>query len=178
MIWELPVGSGKWLLNRSGLLETVLGGWQLSANFTAQSGQFLTATYSATYDASGTNTYGGRADQVGNPNSGQHTLQHWFNAAAFAPVPQNAGRFGNAHVGTIVGPGQNALNTALFKSFTIHDNWKVRLEGSFTNVLNHPNFGNPDTNISDGASTGTITSTTSNSFGGARSGQVAARLSF
>lgn len=178
MIWELPVGSGKWLLNRPGILNTALGGWQLSANFTAQTGQFLTATYSATYDASGTNTYGGRADQISNPNNGQHTLQHWFNAAAFAPVPQNAGRFGNAHVGTIVGPGQNALNTALFKSFTIHDNWKVRLEGSFTNVLNHPNFGNPDTNISDGTSTGTITSTTTNSFGGARSGQVAARLSF
>ena len=177
LIWELPVGSGKMLLNKKGFWDTAIGGWQLSANFTAQSGQFLTPTYGATYDASGTNTFGGRPDQIGNPNGGTHSLQHWFNASAFAPVPQAAGRFGNAHYGTIIGPGANALNAGLYKTFVIHDNVNLRIQGSFTNVLNHPNFGNPDVNINDG-STGLISATSTISFAGPRSGQVGARLSF
>jgi Carboxypeptidase regulatory-like domain len=177
LVWELPVGKGKEILNSSGILNSVLGGWQLSANFVAQTGQFYTPLFSGV-DPSNTNTFGGRPDIIGNPTlpSGQRSASSWFNPAAFA-VPAN-GSFGSARNGSVVGPGQNALNAGLFKSFRIYEHINLRLQGSFTNVLNHPNFGEPNMNISSGASAGVITSTSTNSFVGPRGGQVGARLSF
>ena len=71
----------------------------------------------------------------------------------------------------------NALNLALFKSFSLYEQTKIELRGSFTNMLNHTNFGDPDATITD-ASVGQITSTTSKSFGGPRSGLITARLVF
>ncbi|HUV91944.1 MAG TPA: TonB-dependent receptor, partial [Anaerolineales bacterium] len=177
VIWALPVGNGKAFLNRHGILNVVLGGWQLSGNFTAQTGQFYTPQFSGA-DPSNTNTFGGRPDVIGNPNlpSSKRSIAHWFNVAAFA-VPKN-GQFGTARNGSVVGPGQDALNAGLFKTFKVYDQMSLRLQGSFTNVLNHPNFGQPDMNISTGTSAGVITSTSQNSFSGARTGQVGARLYF
>jgi hypothetical protein len=177
LVWELPVGTGKAILNGNRLLNSVLGGWQLSANFVAQTGQFYTPTFSGA-DPSNTNTFGGRPDIIGNPelSPGERSVSQWFNPAAFT-VPAN-GHFGSARNGSIVGPGQNALNAGLFKSFKIYENVTLRLQGSFTNILNHPNFGEPNMNISNGASAAVITSTSTNSFVGPRGGQVGARLSF
>jgi hypothetical protein len=59
----------------------------------------------------------------------------------------------------------------------------VKFEGTFTNVLNHTNLGDPNMNLSS-SSFGLISGTvgayngTSADFGGARTGQVSARLEF
>jgi hypothetical protein len=42
--YELPVGAGKPLLNRKGVLNGVFGGWRLAGNFNAQSGTPLAIT--------------------------------------------------------------------------------------------------------------------------------------
>src|SRR5438046_10515225 len=36
--YELPVGTGKAVLNRTGILGKILGGWKLSGNFTCKEG--------------------------------------------------------------------------------------------------------------------------------------------
>lgn len=177
MVWQLPLGRGQRFFNHNGFLNEAIGGWQISADYTAQTGQYYTPQFSGS-DPSNTNTYGGRPDIIGNPNlpKGQRSINHWFNTAAFA-VPQ-PGHFGTARNGSVEGPDQNSLNAAMFKSFQIHGRLSLRLQGSFTNILNHPNFGEPNMNISTGSSAGVISSTTSNSFSGARSGQIGARLTF
>jgi hypothetical protein len=71
----------------------------------------------------------------------------------------------------------NALNAALFKSFSVFRESRFELRGSFTNVLNHTNFGDPDVAITD-SSVGQITTTTLKSFGGPRSGMVSGRFIF
>jgi hypothetical protein len=71
----------------------------------------------------------------------------------------------------------NALNAALFKSFPVFRETSFELRGSFTNVLNHTNFGDPNVTITDN-SVGQITSTTAKSFGGPRSGLVSGRFVF
>jgi hypothetical protein len=54
---------------------------------------------------------------------------------------------------------------------------RLKAEGTFTNVLNHTNLGDPQTNISN-PSFGLITGTIGSDYGGARSGQVSARIDF
>jgi hypothetical protein len=54
---------------------------------------------------------------------------------------------------------------------------KVRFEGTFTNVLNHTNLGDPTMDLSSG-SFGQIPASIGSDFGGARTGQVAARIEF
>ena len=98
-------------------------------------------------------------------------------------VPNPIGRFGNAEVGSVEGPGLVNLSSGLSKNFALTERIHMNLEGTFTNVLNHTNLGDPNTNLSSssfGLITGTIGSYnhTSSDFGGARTGQVSARIEF
>jgi len=93
------------------------------------------------------------------------------------PSPNPIGRFGTARVGSIVGPGTVNLSSGLSKSFSITERVKLKAEGTFTNVLNHTNLGDPNLNVSS-PSFGLISNTISSDFGGARSGQVSMRLDF
>ena len=92
-------------------------------------------------------------------------------------VPLPIGRFGNAGVGTIVGPGTVTLSTGLAKSAAITERIHLRLEGTFTNILNHTNLSDPNVNISS-PSFGLVSNTIGSDNGGARTGQVSARIDF
>ncbi len=134
---------------------------------------------------------------------GNRTRMNWANTAAFtcpgfpnwqpgtacttgsgtgaAPLP--IGRFGNAGVGSIVGPGTVTLSTGLAKNVALTERVHLRLEGTFTNILNHTNLGDPNVNISS-SSFGLVSNTIgagtfqSSDNGGARTGQVSARIDF
>ena len=130
--------------------------------------------------------------------SGQGKL-NWVNAAAFGcpgnptwtvgnpcttgngqagnPYALPIGRFGNSQVGTVQGPGLFNLSSGLSKEFDIKDGVKVKAEGTFTNVLNHTNLGDPNMNLSSG-SFGIISNSVGADFGGARTGQISVRLEF
>jgi len=122
---------------------------------------------------------------------------NWTNGAAFAcpgnpawilgtacttgsgsgPVPLPIGRFGNSQVGSVEGPGLFNLSSGLSKSFALTERFRLKAEGTFTNVLNHTNLGDPNMNLSS-PSFGLISSTIGSDFGGARTAQVSARLEF
>ena len=137
------------------------------------------------------------------------TRLNWYNTGAFTcpgysgwqpgtpcttgsgsgPVPLPIGRFGNAQAGSAPGPGLVNLSTGLSKSFTITEQLRLRAEGTFTNVLNHTNLGDPNMNLSSpdfGIINGTVGNNSPNGtvgsvgtdFGGARTGQVAVRIEF
>lgn len=99
--------------------------------------------------------------------------QELINGALY-PIPGPIGRFGNASVGSLLGPGYIDLNSGLAKTFSLTERFKLRVEGTFTNVLNHTNY--------DGTSMNT--NVTSRSYGyisgalPARNGQVSVRLDF
>jgi hypothetical protein len=176
-IWELPFGQGKAFLNQGGLAQAVLGGWQLSGSFIAQTGEFLTPTFAGS-DPSNTQTVGGTPDRVGNGNlpSDQRTIDRWFDASAFAVPPANAGRFGNSGRGIIVGPGRQTASAALFKSFPVRERMFFRVQISFTNLFNRANFDVPALNISAPAAVGTIRSIQTRDLAGPRNGLIGARL--
>jgi hypothetical protein len=103
-----------------------------------------------------------------------------FNPATGAPLsahPLPIGRFGNSPVGSVEGPGLVNLSSGLSKTFSITERLKVKAEGTFTNVLNHTNLGDPNLNLSSG-SFGLVPSSIGSDFGGARTGQIAVRAEF
>jgi hypothetical protein len=88
------------------------------------------------------------------------------------------GRFGNSGVGIVLGPGTFSWNAGMRKSFSITEMVKLRLEGTFTNVPNWTNLGDPVVTVNDN-NFGRITGTRGGSdFGGNRTGQVSLRLEF
>ncbi|MGA2807612.1 MAG: carboxypeptidase regulatory-like domain-containing protein [Terracidiphilus sp.] len=97
--------------------------------------------------------------------------------AALGPVPLPIGRFGNSQVGSVEGPGLFNLSAGLSKTFPVTERFKVKAEGTFTNVLNHINLSDPNMDLSSG-SFGVVTSTIGSDFGGARTGQISVRAEF
>ncbi len=151
------------------------------------------------FDGGHRNQYPDRVPGASIKPSGRNRYE-WVNPAAFTcpgypgwtvgtpcttgsgsgPVPLPIGRFGNARVGSIVGPGTVDLSTGLSKVFPITERVQIRLEGTFTNVLNHTNLGDPQLDISNSNNSqfGLITGTTSDQTADARRGQISARIDF
>jgi hypothetical protein len=177
LIWQLPAGKGRAILNRGGAPDWILGGWQLSVIYNAQTGEYFTPNFSGT-DPSNTQTIGGVPDRTGNGNlpAGQRTLDRWFDASAFTAPPN--GRFGNSGKNILVGPGRQALNLGAFKSFRPTERITFRVQATFTNALNHANFGAPNANISAPASVGAVRSVQTRDSAGPRQGLLAAFFTF
>ena len=193
MVDELPIGKGRWLLgNANGMLNGIVGGWHLSTIFLAQTGPFITPFLQ--YDTSGNSLSGfNRPDLLGQPNISNPTPQHWFNPNVFA-CPGEAmgqdlsgnqlncttgpiGRFGNAHVGTLIGPKTINFSLGLGKSFRLTERFTLKFDSSFSNLPNHVNFDDPGNNLTDGHF-GQVTSARSGDAGGSRVGQLALRIEF
>jgi hypothetical protein len=202
MVDELPIGRGRFLLgNANGALNEIVGGWHLSTIFLAQTGPFLTPFLQ--YDSSENSLSGfNRPDAYGNPNISHPTPQQWFNPTVFAcpgyaqgftlPPGGNAlscqdpntfdalppvGRFGNSHVGTLIGPKTVNFSLGLGKTFRLTERFTMKFDSSFSNVINHVNFDDPGNNITDGHF-GQVTSARSGDAGGSRVGQLSLRLEF
>ena len=176
LIYQLPIGAGGLFLKGDSFGDKLVGGWKLSGAYLAQSGHFLTPMYSGT-DVANVNQFTGSVDKTGVTNvpAGGRTIQNWYNPGAYKlPLP---GQFGHAGYGIVEGPNVNTVNLALFKSIPLIRESQLEIRGSFTNVLNHTNFGDPNMTITD-TGAGQITSTTSNTFGGPRAGLVTATITF
>src|SRR5262249_31047792 len=110
----------------------------------------------------------------------ERSVYRWFDLSAFGPP--GPGTFGTSAKGVIVGPGTFAIDSGVAKNFAFTENGGVRLRLEFTgtNILNHPNWGNPGLTINTAASAGIISSTASGGGGvdpsGARSFRAGARL--
>jgi hypothetical protein len=189
LLYELPFGQGRrYLSSGQGPAEWVAGGWTLSTILVAQSGLFFNPTFSG-FDISNTGTTGTqRPDRVsdGNLPAGDRTNDRWFDNASFV-VPGdangdgrpdgNVGRFGNSAPNVLVGPGATILDLGLYKTFRFSERFRAQLEGTFTNLLNQPNYGSPNTNIRSGS-----VATIRNLFGrygaGPRTGRLGLRIEF
>ena len=199
----LPIGRGKQLggtLNSAA--DALIGGWQFSTIFLLQSGPWLTPYIpGGVADPSGTGSgslvrRAQRPDQIGRGIPTHQNRSQWIDPTAFA-CPSNdmsnrvtagsacsvgvnslpIGRFGNSKVGSIAGPGTVNLSAGLSKSFTLAEGFKLRADGTFTNVLNHANLADPVLNTTS-AAFGRITQARGSDFAGSRTGQVSLRLEF
>ena len=180
-LYQLPFGQGRTFLNTGGWKNALLGGWELTNVTLLETGPWLTPSISDSFDQSNTNVVNRgaflRPDQVSkNFYQGQSRAQY-FNLAAFAPTPAGAGRFGNAGVGILQGPGTAAASLGLAKVFNVTEKLRVRFESTFTNVLNHTNFAPPATQI-DNPTFGVLSAPQTAENAGNRTGQMALRIEF
>jgi hypothetical protein len=105
------------------------------------------------------------------------TPAKWVNASAFAIPADAIGRYGNAPVGNLVGPGTQAVATSLVKSVAINEGVRMQIGAQVSNLLNHPNYAPPNLSLGT-APFGTINSLQSAEGAGPRSIQLTARVSF
>ncbi len=102
----------------------------------------------------------GTSQQLTNPNNSNSTSvgNYWFNPANFSNARLNAldsaGQtnfypYGTLGRNSLRGPGQTNLDLSISKHFIIREGMDLELRGDAFNVLNHTQFQNPDTTITD-----------------------------
>ncbi len=138
LTYDLPFGHNRTFgSNVNGVVNAVLGDWQVNSIFTFHSG--FPFTISAP-DQSGTGSFDSRANCIspavvfGERNSPLGGYQ-WFSPASFAPETQ--GTFGTCGIGDVRGPGLHTVDLSLSKRFyfTEHQNLEFRAEAiNFTNT--------------------------------------------
>jgi hypothetical protein len=174
--WDLPFGQGKRFLDRHGVVDRVVGGWNAGTVLTYQTG--LPFQLSGT-GSGGFRTYNNVADSGINLNG--VTVAQLQAAVGVYPVTaaQNGGnpstivdiinpkylvapKGGGANAAFITpnltpgvigatpilyGPRQFADNIALTKSVLITERVHFTFQGEFINAFNHPTFGLPNASI-------------------------------
>jgi len=181
-LYDLPFGNGQRWLPGAGALNTLVGDWHIGGVTVLQSGAFLTP-FQASNDPADTNiltTVGQtHADIVPgvslyepHRNAGQ-----WLNPAAFALPPNDSGRFGNAAVGSVVGPGSSIFSVSLRKDIAIREKATFEFSAEAANVFNHRNYETPDMQV-DSSTFGQISGLQTAEGAGPRSLQLSARINF
>ena len=144
--------SSNWIYELPWAARRPWGGWQLSGILYIRSGLPLTITQGQTMLSTGiTNN---RPNTVCDPVLGNATIDRWFNTSCFQQVADTTGTFGNTARNSVRGPGDFNIDLSMIKNTKIaHVDTEVRVE--VFNILNHPQFANPNTTFGN-ASFGTI----------------------
>ncbi len=144
-VYELP-----FFRQQRGFVGHALGGLEVSGITTLETGLPFTA-FNFDEDPGGTGVIdslyaSGRPDLIGDPNSGPHTFEQWFNTAAFVP---NSGqnRPGNEGRSVIKGPGLKRFDLSLFKNIKFRESMSMQFRAEAFNIFNHTNFNTFGTNI-------------------------------
>jgi hypothetical protein len=150
----------------------LIGGWQANAIGIVQGG--FPFSIAANDPGSVNEAYSERANLVGNPYpSGFNKSNNaWFNTAAFSQPVQGA--FGTSGRNIIRGPATQNLDLSLFKNFQV-ERFSVQFRAESFNLLNHPQFGLPDSNVND-STFGVIS--TINTYHPGRQNQFALKIVF
>jgi hypothetical protein len=89
-----------------------------------------------------------RPDQLRDASLADPSISLWFDPTAFGAPP--IGRFGSATRGSIEGPGLNVWHVGFHKTFRLTGSASAptfRVELTSTNFFNHPQWANPNTNV-------------------------------
>lgn len=160
-LYDIPVGKGRKMDIQNGFANAIIGGWQLGSIISIQTGFPITITNGA--DTSNTGAFFDRPNSTG-VNAAlprdQQDPQRFFNTAAFTfNLP---GTHGNVGRNTLTGPGIFNWDFSALKNFNFTEARYLQFRFEAFNFTNHPNWGNPNTNINAGANFGTITGTRTN----------------
>lgn len=142
-VYELPFGPGKtWL--KEGIGGAIIGGWQVNAIYSYQSGNPLLIR--------GSNNFTGinRPNLVGNPTlpGNQRTVARWFNTDAFAnPASWTIGNVGRTMPNTR-GPEYKNVDMSIFRNIRITERFKLEFRAEAFNALNQVVLNNPNTGFS------------------------------
>ena len=148
-LYELPIGKGKGLDVQNGVLNTLVGGWQVGSIVTFQSGFPINLSQSgdpsnvgATYDRP-------NATGISPGENWEPTPSKWYNPAAYSRVPD--GFHGNVGRNSETTPGMFSWDFSMLKDFNFTERHRLQFRFEAFNFPNHPVWGNPDSNINSGS---------------------------
>ena len=152
--YALPFGSGKKLLtNIGGITGFVVGGWNVQGIVSLLSGApFGVSAASVHNTGSFVPQY---ANRIANGKLDNPTPNMWFDVNAFTQPA--IGTQGNAARNILDGAGYKNFDFSLTKNNRITEGLNMQFRAELFNIFNHPNFGLPNSNISQ-VNKGTITS--------------------
>jgi hypothetical protein len=145
----------------------VLGGWQVNGISYWRTGIPVTISQTGVMSSTGV---GGGGLNANRPNRilddiypAERTIDNWFNAAAFQRPGDTTATFGTAGRNIGRGPGIFNIDMSLVKNTKI-GRFNTELRAEAFNVLNHPQFGQPNGQLGN-AAFGTITASANPSCG-------------
>lgn len=176
LVWDLPFGPGRAMLNNKSVAAYAFGGWEFDAIVTLQSGFPFTVGNMTSCPNNASNCW---PDLIGNPhnfssdpNGTKQTYANWYNPAAFA-VPcqtavsstgacsQPAYRYGTAPRGVLRGPQTANFDLSTAKNFNVWEHMVLQFRLDAFDAFNHPVLGIPNTTINVNNPAGTNTAITS-----------------
>jgi hypothetical protein len=170
--YQLPIGKGTALDLKSGVLNSVLGGWLLNTVYTYQTGAPI-MWVNGSSSSPGDYVYFGGPLNVDSRSINAPA----FNTAVFDAKSADTFQYHLRTFSTMFSnaraDGINQFDPSLSKRFAIHESIAVQLRLEAFNALNHPVFAAPSTTASN-AAFGTITAS-ANRF---RTLQLGARFTF
>jgi hypothetical protein len=151
--YQLPAMGGSW--------QKVKSGWGADSTITLQSGQPFTLNYNFEDDYSGGGDGFDRPDVVGPIVYNKHDPANFLQLSSFAmPCTVNVTQstlsgfasdcvpgtrhYGNLGRNSLSGPTYKQWDLAIYKNTAITERVSVQLRADFFNILNHPNFANPE----------------------------------
>jgi carboxypeptidase family protein len=146
--------SSNWIYELPWAAQRAWGGWQMSGILYLRSGLPITITQSQTMLSTGiTNN---RPNTICDPKLSNPSISQWFNTACFQQTSDASGTFGNTGRNTVRGPGDFNVDFSVIKNTRIGGvATEARIEAF--NILNHPQFANPNGQLGNSAF-GTISS--------------------
>ena len=172
VLYEIPVGKGKTFSTRNGVLDYILGNWQINNLFQTHSGTPFTPNSSSDQANTGQALNYEHLNLTGSAGLSHRSAAEWFNTAAFAEP--TFGTFGTAGRNIVRGPAFWDLDTSIFRMFPVGEGRQFEFRAEAFNLFNNANLSLPDATINDGASFGTISSTANS----ARQLQLGAKFIF
>jgi hypothetical protein len=178
--YKLPIGRGGMVLNNGSAASKLIGGWQLNAIVTMESGNPFNVTATdltqtggnhAMYANCNSNAFAG-ATSDRNAITTQAATGRYIVPTAFSQP--TTGTFGSCRPRPYAGPGRHNEDLSVFKQFEFTEVRKLEFRFEFFNALNHANLANPAASVATPATFGKISGTVNN----ARQIQVAAKFYF
>lgn len=172
VLYTLPFGQGQRFLNRGGVVNQVLGGWQLSTITTVQSG---TSINPESWDSAGMGAGFPHSNRLhcvagANPVAENPTPDRYFVREAFRnPV---AGEFGNCGRNSLIAPSTWNVDFSTMKDFRLAERHSLQFRMEMFNAPNHPAWGRPS------AAWGTQNATPNAAFGRIRSTSQLRQIQF
>ena len=143
-------------------MHRVLGNWEFSGVFQAQSGTQFSVRNNVDYAGVGAGSGNQFWNMVGDPSATVTSFTDsavWFDKAAFSAPAQ--GTFGNQPRNTLTNPGFWNIDGAIRKNIPTLERQLLQFRFEMFNVLNHPNWGGANANPTSG-SFGLVTSKSGN----------------
>jgi hypothetical protein len=137
--YTLPIGQNARGLEAcaiKGWQADLLGLWSTSVPFTVLNSKNVSNTTGGTAD---------RLDVIGNPNLSNKSVVTFFNPAAYAT--QATGSLGDERIFQYFGPHYRKVDVGMSKTLTLPEHVKLDFTAQAFNVLNTPNFGNPNATL-------------------------------